>query len=407
MRFWLTFALSGFLALGVSRRFDFGSGEPRPGYIRVTPESRYSDDRGYGFEASDTADGSKASVFSVKLPEGNYHVKVVTGDRVRPTNTTIKAELRRLMVEASRTRKGEHRTSEFVVNIRTPEIEGGGHVRLKDREKTSERRAWDDKLTLEFVGERPAVESIDIESVDDLPVLYIIGDSTVCDQPSEPYASWGQMLTRFFGPTIVLANHGESGESFRGSLGARRFDKVFSLMRPGDYLIMQFGHNDMKSVDEKSYADSIRRVVAKCREKNGIPIVVSPMERLGFDEDGKVRESLRGFPKAAKDTARELGVPFIDLHAMSKQVYEALGPEKSALAFAHPPGGKLDKTHHNNYGSYELAKCVVKGIRQNVPELAGHLADGLPVFDPAQPDDVATFDLPASPRTPAEKPEGS
>jgi lysophospholipase L1-like esterase len=178
-------------------------------------------------------------------------------------------------------------------------------------------------------------------------------------------------------------------------------------MRPGDYLIMQFGHNDMKSVDEKSYADSIRRVVATCREKHGNPIVVSPMERRGFDADGRVKESLRGFPQAARETAHELGVAFIDLNAMSKQFYEALGPVKTLLAFADPPAGNPDPTHHNNYGSYELAKCVVEGIRKKVPELAEHLSEGLQTFDPAHPDAVETFVLPASPTIARDKPDGS
>lgn len=386
----------------VARKFDFGSGEPQGGFVRVAPDASFTDERGYGFEES-----GDPKTFSVKLPQGNYRVTVVTGDRERPTDTTVKAELRRLMVEAAKTRTNEFRTSEFVVNIRTPEIAGGGRVRLKDREKTSEARAWDDRLTLEFGGEQPGVASLKIERVDDLPVLYIIGDSTVCDQPGEPYAGWGQMLPRFFRPTIVLANHAESGESYRSALGARRFDKIFDLMMPGDFLIMQFGHNDMKAVDEKSYADSIRQVVSRCRERQGVPIIVAPMERLGFDEQGKVKESLKGVPQAARDTAAELGVPLVDLNAMSREFYEALGPEKSLLAFAKPFGEKPDFTHHSNYGGYELAKCVVEGVRQGVPELAKHLVDGLPAFDPARPDDVVLFDMPGRTRAASEKPDGS
>jgi lysophospholipase L1-like esterase len=214
------------------------------------------------------------------------------------------------------------------------------------------------------------------------------------------------MLTRFFKPTIVLANHAESGETFRSSQSAGRFAKVFSQMQPGDFLIMQFGHNDMKSVDEASYAASIREAVAACRAKEGIPIVVSPMERRGFDADGKIRESLHGFPEAARTTAAELDVAFIDLHAMSIVLYEALGPEQSPLAFALA-NGQRDGTHHNNYGSYQLAKCIVEGIKQVKPDLAGHLIDGLPTYDPAHPDSIEAFSLPPSAQYASAPPDGN
>jgi len=117
------------------------------------------------------------------------------------------------------------------VNVRTPLIAGDGEVKLKDRERTSETWAWDEKLTLEFNNSRPAICAIEITRADELPTIFLLGDSTVCDQPLEPYNSWGQMLTRFFKPGIAIANHAESGESLRSSLGAKRLDKVLSLMK--------------------------------------------------------------------------------------------------------------------------------------------------------------------------------
>lgn len=382
-----------------ARKFTFGAAATGDDAIHITTATRYTDVPGFGFEGGGrgevtarSAAGAQPFFFSVKVPEGNYRVSVTTGELENDAVTTVRAELRRLMVETVRTVPGEFKRSEFVVNVRRPAIAGGGEVRLKDRERTSEWRAWDDRLTLEFGGARPAVAAIEIEPVSDLPVLYLIGDSTVCDQPVEPYASWGQMLTRFFKSTIAVANHAESGESFRSSQGAGRFTKIFNQMKAGDYLIMQFGHNDMKAVDEASYAASIREVVATCRAKGGIPIVVSPMERRGFDDNGKIRDSLRGFPDAARKTAEELGVAFIDLHVMSKVLYETLGPEKAPIAFALA-GGQRDGTHHNNYGSYQLAKCMVDGIQRQAPDLARHLIEGLTTFDPARPDEVESFSL--------------
>jgi lysophospholipase L1-like esterase len=396
-----------------SWKFVFATAIDESGVLPVTTATGYSNARGYGFEAWEPGarlgasdDEPRPFFFSVKAPEGNYRVTITTGVRDNATDTTVRAELRRLMLESVRTAPGEFRRSEFVVNVRRPAIAGGGEVRLKDRERTSEWRAWDDRLTFEFSGARPAVQRIEIEAADSLPTLFILGDSTVCDQPLEPYASWGQMLTRFFKPTIVLANHAESGETFHSSQGAGRFAKVFSQMKPGDYLMMQFGHNDMKSVDEASYAASIREAVANCRGKGGVPIIVSPMERRGFDADGKALESLRGFPEAARTTAKELDVAFIDLHAMSKVLYEALGPEQSPLAFALA-NGQRDPTHHNNYGSYQLAKCIVASIKRENPNLAGHLIDDLPPFDPARPDAIEAFSLPASGQFASRSPDGN
>jgi lysophospholipase L1-like esterase len=209
------------------------------------------------------------------------------------------------------------------------------------------------------------------------------------------------MFPRWFKPVVAIANHGESGETYRDSIGRRRLDKILSVIRPGDWVIMQFGHNDQKQIAAKTggpkttYPAEIRRHVDGIRARGGRPILVSPMERRGFDTDGKVRPSLLEYANAARQTARELGVPFIDLNALSKPFYEALGPERSALAFAAPEG-RVDNTHHNNYGSYQLARAVVQAIREQPLPLARFIVDDFPGFDPARPDDPTKFVLPAS-----------
>src|SRR5436190_10731710 len=222
-------------------RFALGSGEPPAGFIKVAPDQLYSAERGFGFEPGGevTVSGgfctsNRPFFFSVKVPEGNFRVSVTLGNPAGNARTTVKAELRRLMLENVTTKK-ETVTRTFIVNVRTPQIAGGGEVKLKDRERTAEWRAWDDRLTLEFSGSRPCVSRIEIERAD-VPTLYLLGDSTVCDQPAEPFASWGQMLPRFFKPEIAIANHAESGESLRSSLGARRLDKVLSTIKAGDWL---------------------------------------------------------------------------------------------------------------------------------------------------------------------------
>src|SRR5271157_6131136 len=387
-------------------KFDFGSEKPAAGYTKVLPTTAYTDELGYGFEPGSSVT-APPFYFSVKAPEeGNYRVTVTFGDRQAESITTVKAEIRRLMIEQVRTAPGTFETRSFIVNVRTPKISTGGEVRLKDREKTSEARAWDDKLTLEFIGQHPAVTKIEIEKDDKVPTIYIAGDSTSTDQSREPFNSWGQMLPRFFKPDIAVANHGESGESLRGFIGERRLEKVLSVIKPGDYLFIQMGHNDQKEKGEgvgalTTYKADLKRFIADARQHGATPVLITSMNRLTFDDAGKITNSLGDYPEAVRQAAAEEKVALIDLNAMSKPFYEALGPVDAHKAFA----GK-DTTHHDNYGSYELAKCIVEGIRQNKLPIAKYLYD-TPRFDPAHPDPVDAFDIPAEPPRNAQKPYGN
>jgi lysophospholipase L1-like esterase len=383
--------------------FDFGTGKILSGHKRVTTDTIYTKDSGYGFEpASDVTcaergcTATKPFYFSVAVPEGNYKVSITFGDSQSETTTTVKAELRRLMLERVETRRGQFVTRSFIVNVRTPVIAGAGEVKLKDREKTSEAWAWDEKLTLEFNNSRPAVSSIEITRVDDLPTIYLLGDSTVCDQPLEPYNSWGQMLPRFFKTDVAIANHAESGDSLRSALGARRLDKVLSLIKPGDYLFIQYGHNDEKEKGEgvgafTTYKADLKKFVAAAREHGAIAVLVTPVQRRTFDQSGRITNSHGDYPEAVRQVAAEEKVALIDLNAMSKLFYEALGPQKSVLAFKENDG-----THHNSYGSYELAKCVVAGIKAAKLPLAKYLLNDTPNFDPTKPDAFESFSVPAS-----------
>lgn len=402
------------------RIFDFGATAVATGLTPVKATDTYSTIRGYGFEpGAELATGERGDdplhqgflssetpfLFSVALPEGNYRVTVTLGSATSAANTTIKAELRRLVLEAVRTQPGEFVTRTFNVSVRTPKISNGGAVRLKERELTTEFVNWDDRLTLEFNGPHPSVSAVEILRVEDVTTVFLLGDSTVCDQPKEPWNSWGQMLPRFFNDRVVVANHAQSGESLRSSLGARRLDKVISVMRPGDYLFIQYGHNDMKEKGEgigafTSYKADLERFVAAARAKGGIPVLVTSMHRKSIDASGKIENTLGDYPEAVRTVAREQKVAFIDLHAMSAQFYEALGPKQIDAAFQ-------DGTHHNNYGSYELAKCVVAGIRAAKLGLAENLATDVTSFDPTKPDPITSFKMPASPQASTIKPDGS
>jgi lysophospholipase L1-like esterase len=378
-------------------KFDFAPGKaPGP----------YTDAAGFGFEPSEGA--AAPAYFSVKVPEeGNYRVTVTLGDEKTETTTTIKAELRRLMIARVHTDPGHFETRSFVVNVRTPRISEGSEVRLKDREKTTEAIAWDNKLTLEFTDSHPGVRTLTIEKDDKVPTIFIAGDSTSTDQPREPFNSWGQSLPVFFKPEIAVANHGESGESLRGFFGEKRVDKLMSLIRPGDYLLIQMGHNDQKDKGEgvgafTTYKADLKRLGALAKAHGAIPVYISPMARLSFGADGKVVNTLGDYPEAVRQAAKEDGVALIDLNAMSVPFYEALGAADAHKAFA----GK-DTTHHDDYGSYELAKCIVQGIKDAKLPIAKYLYP-MPPFDPAHPDPVDKFDIPAEPMPGAvQKPYGN
>ncbi|MEW4563401.1 rhamnogalacturonan acetylesterase [Bremerella sp. JC770] len=392
--------------------FDLGNGPTTAGFQKVPAAQRLDDTHAFGFDLEpspteihragddplrvDLVTSDQPFFFSARLPEGNYLVTLTLGDSDEATSTCIKAESRRLMLPKVETKPGEFAQAAFTVNTRTPAIADGDHVGLKTREHGVLH--WDDKLTLEFNGERPAVCAIEIVPKPDAVTVFLLGDSTVTDQPREPWNSWGQMLTRFFGPAVAVANHAESGESIKGSLRARRVKKVLTSLKKGDYVLVQYGHNDMKDKDPEAlakYRANYEQLVDDVRAKGATPILVTSMERKA----GVKQPTLKGYPDTVRAVAQQKNVPLIDLHATSIEMYRALGDDLGK-AFQ-------DGTHHNAYGSYLLANCVAEGIRENVPELAVHLRADVPSFNPADPISPEAFDVPASPSADLTKPDGS
>jgi lysophospholipase L1-like esterase len=394
--------------------FDFGDDKTAPGHVRVARDAVYDPTVGHGFEPSPASPlPGGPFLFSIAVPEGDYRVTLEGGKTA--SDTTVKAESRRLMAERIVAKPGKTATVAFVVNVRTaalaappPNAPGGVRVLLNPREEGS--YDWDDKLTLEFCGPAPAVRRLRVEPVT-VPVVYLAGDSTVTDQRFEPGASWGQMLPRFFKPDIAVANHAESGETLKSFLFEHRLDKLLSRIKPGDWLLIQFGHNDQKANWPQTYAeaattyrDYLKAYIGEARRRGAKPVLVTSMHRRKFDAAGRIVNTHGDYPEAVRAVGRETGVPVIDLLTMSAAFYEALGLADAPKAFGD--GGK-DATHHNNYGAYVLAECVVTGIRSQVPDLAAHLLDGLPPFDPARPPSPDTFVLAPSVAHSTEIPRGN
>jgi len=366
------------------------------------------------FDSQGCSSPSESFFFSISLPEGNYTITLVLGGALA-AQTTVKAEARRVMLSHIETAAKKYRTEKFTVNIRRPEISGDTEVRRKPREIGS--LDWDEKLTLEFAGYHPSIRSIRVEpATANTPTLFIAGDSTATDQDHEPWAAWGEMLPAFFGPGIAVANHAESGETIRSFVGEKRFPKIFSQAKQGDYLMMQFGHNDQKPgkgfVSTNDYAELLRHYIDLAREKGLTPILVTPMNRRTFDQDGHVTDTLAPYPDVVRKVATEKHVAWIDLNAMSKTLYEAIGEPDSRSLFVYAAAGTYpdqpqalhDDTHFNSYGAWELARCIVLGLQESHSPLVRYLRRPHDRFDPHHPDRAANVAIPATPFFDVQKP---
>lgn len=415
-----------------SYAFDFGARKVAKNYTGIGPNSTYSDEQGYGFDfntlpqflnsgkgnalKSDAVTSKAPFYFSVKVPEGNYKVTAYLGSKAQAGISTVKAESRRLMLENIETKKGEFKKEVFIVNIKDRKISEGKSVSLKPREYG--KLDWDDRLTLEF-DINTVLYALTIEPVDNQVTVFLSGNSTVVNQDEEPWASWGQMIPRFFKPGVAIANHAESGLTLGSFLGSKRLEKILSVAKPGDYLFIEFGHNDQKEKGPndgayKSYTERLKTFVKEFRAIGGNPVIVTSTSRRAFDENGNVVPTLGDFPDAARKVAKELAVPLVDLNQQTKIFYKALGVEGSKKAFVHYPANTFpgqttalaDNTHFNPYGAYEISKMIVEGIKENELPIAKFLKDG-EKFNPASPDDADAWKWPESPKIAILKPDGN
>jgi lysophospholipase L1-like esterase len=424
--------------------FDFGSGKPAKGYTKVGANDAFNYQRDYGFTGvapiqavdrggkdllrADYCISEKPFYFSVKLPEGNYDVTLILGDKNDTSLTTVRAESRRLMAENIHTDKGQFQTVQITVHIRDSIIRNASgdsltKVKLKSRVGVSESDYlhWDNLLTLEFNNKAAKICAVEIRPNTNATTLFLAGNSTVVDQDREPWASWGQMIPRFFQPGLVaVANYAESGETLNSFWGERRLEKILSLMKKGDYLFIEFAHNDQKMKGPgvgafTSYKDMIRKFIVAARAKGGIPFLVTSMNRRSFDSAGQIKNTLGDYPEAMRQMAAEEKLAMIDMHAVSKVLYEAWGPSLSKKAFVHYPANSFpgqttalsDDTHYNTFGAYELAKCIVQSLKDQNHPLAKMLLPGLPNFNPAKPDLPEQFYWPMSTRVSVSKPDGN
>ncbi len=251
--------------------------------------------------------------------------------------------------------------------------------------------------------------------------IFLAGNSTVVDQDREPWTAWGQIFPSFFEPkNICIVNYAESGETLKAFKNERRLEKVWSMAKPGDYLFIEFAHNDQKPGANHldpftTYKATLKEWTTEARRRKIIPVLVTSMHRRNFDSLGHIINTLSDFPDAMRQAAKQENVMLIDLNAMSKILYEAWGLEKSIKAFVHYPAHTFpgqdkelkDNTHFNPYGAYELARCVVQSIKDQRLPFAKFLKKNIPPFDPAKPDPIEKFYWPPSPLMSSVEPDGN
>lgn len=355
---------------------------------------------------------------SFAVPDGNYRVTVTLGNKKKAGQTVVRAESRRHYADLVTTKKGKFETISFTVNKHNPVIDAKTRVKLKSREVGYKN--WDDSLNLSFCGPAPAVQRIQVEPApQNVTTVFLCGNSTVVDQENEPWASWGQMITRWFNGDVAIANYAESGLSCTTFLAQLRLDKILTQIKQGDYVIVEFGHNDEKEKKPGdgawySYSRNLKIFSDRVKAAGGNIIFCTPTARRAF-KNGHNTNTHGDYPDAMKAVAQRENIPVIDLTRMSTAFYEALGEEGSKRALVHYPANTFpnqdkplaDNTHFNPYGAWEIAKMIVMGLKDIKSPLVQHLRNDWQDFNPAQPDAPEDFVWHMSAGSNITKPDGN
>lgn len=220
--------------------------------------------------------------------------------------------------------------------------------------------------------------------------IYMIGDSTMAEYDSSrhPLTGWGEMLQSFFNENVTIYNHAQSGKSSKSFRDLGYWKTVQDSLKKGDYVLIQFGHNDEKEYDSTRYTipggtynDNLKKYITEARDKGAIPILATPIRRRRFDKIGNLIDTHGKYPDAVRKVAEEMNVPLIDLQKMTKPLIEKYGVEGSKALFmwVNPgeysayPNGNEDNTHLTELGATEVCKLVVFEIKKLNIELENYL----------------------------------
>jgi lysophospholipase L1-like esterase len=220
--------------------------------------------------------------------------------------------------------------------------------------------------------------------------IYLAGDSTMAPKLPEkrPETGWGEFLQDFFDPQkVTIDNRAKNGRSTRSFIEEKLWDNLISNLKKGDYVFIQFGHNDQsKSKVERytspeDYRRNLVRFINDVRARKCTPILLTPVMRRRFDDYGQFQDSHGVYPDIVRDVAREQKVALIDMHRLSEQVLKDCGVERSKFLFLHLapnensnyPNGITDNTHFRPLGAHTMAELVVNALRNQNLKLAKEL----------------------------------
>lgn len=215
---------------------------------------------------------------------------------------------------------------------------------------------------------------------------WLIGDSTMANKEVKAYpeTGWGMPFAYFFDSTVTIDNRAKNGRSTKSFLEEGLWKPVVENLQEGDYVFIQFGHND--EVKEKigryttveEFKQNLERYISETRNKKAIPVLLTPVARRTFDSLGHIKESHRLYSAAVREVAKQNRVPLIDLDQRSMTLLESFGPDNSRLLFMHLqpgehpnyPEGRKDDTHFNELGARKMAQLVLADIKIKLPALA-------------------------------------
>ncbi|MFD8226368.1 rhamnogalacturonan acetylesterase [Streptomyces massasporeus] len=284
------------------------------------------------------------------VPPGAYDVRVTLGGAAA-SSTSVTGESRRSLLPETAAPAGQRVTRSFTVNVRIPEGEPTGPEGTPG-------------LDVRIDGSAPALAGIEVERARHARQIFLVGDSTVCDQPGDPYSGWGQQLPQYLRKGVSVANYADSGESTVTYLGnPQLWATVRPLIRPGDAVLVQLAHND-KTTDEATYRANLEALVAGVRERGGQPVLVTPIVRRWFNPDGTLNNGtallVNGLgvdhPAVIRSVAAARDVPLIDLTAKTKALVESLGVEGSKALYLTDEA--RDNTHTSVRGATAYAGLV-------------------------------------------------
>jgi lysophospholipase L1-like esterase len=225
--------------------------------------------------------------------------------------------------------------------------------------------------------------------------VFMIGDSTMANKEVKAYpeTGWGMPFAYFFDSTIEVDNRAKNGRSTRTFISENLWQPVVNALQPGDYVFIQFGHNDesKEKTDRyttiEQYKANLTRFITETRSKQATPILLTPVSRRKFDKDGKVMETHEEYSKAAREVAKETNTFLIDADEKSKALLQQFGAENSKWLFMqldlgeHPnyPEGRNDNTHFNELGARKIAEIVLNDLKAQHSPLCDHIRPPLPV----------------------------